>query len=131
MPGLVYASGCFVGTEKFKGEVAAIMSLIAFGVVVCAIGEVNLVVVGVVVQLASLAFEVSGGCQGGQRPRHAVAEAQTEQVLMASNKAQGGRWVCTWMHKWETVAAPARAAQRQCVNRLTPGCNASVTCFCF
>jgi hypothetical protein len=58
MPGLVYASGCFVGTEKFKGEVAAIMSLIAFGVVVCAIGEVNLVVLGVVVQLASLAFEV-------------------------------------------------------------------------
>lgn len=58
MPGLVYATGCFVGTEKYKAEVAVIMSLIAFGVVVCAIGEVNLMVVGVVVQLASLAFEV-------------------------------------------------------------------------
>jgi len=57
MPGLVYGSGCIVGTEKFKGEVAAIMSLIAFGVVICAIGEVNLIVVGVVVQLSSLAFE--------------------------------------------------------------------------
>ena len=62
MPGLVYGSGCIVGTEKFKGEVAAIMSLIAFGVVICAIGEVNLIVVGVVVQLSSLAFEV-GACK--------------------------------------------------------------------
>jgi hypothetical protein len=64
MPGLVYGSGCIVGTEKFKGEVAAIMSLIAFGVVVCAYGEVNLIMVGVVVQLSSLAFEVGGNLLG-------------------------------------------------------------------
>lgn len=34
------------------------MCLIAFGVVVCAIGEANLVVKGLVQQLAALVFEV-------------------------------------------------------------------------
>ena len=58
MPGLVYAAGCFVGTERFRGNVALIMLLIAFGVVVCALGEVNLVVKGLVQQLTALGFEV-------------------------------------------------------------------------
>eukprot|EP00951_Prasinocladus_malaysianus_P038895 scaffold430619_cov50-Prasinocladus_malaysianus.AAC.1 len=32
MPGLVYASGIFLGTESFKASSAANMGLIAFGV---------------------------------------------------------------------------------------------------
>jgi EamA domain-containing membrane protein RarD len=58
MPGLVYATGIVLGTEQFSRANAANMMLIAFGVVVCAIGEVNLVLKGVVQQLAALLFEV-------------------------------------------------------------------------
>lgn len=58
MPGLVYASGCVVGTEQFRPAVALNMALIAFGVLVCALGEVNLVMVGLLEQLAALGFEV-------------------------------------------------------------------------
>jgi EamA domain-containing membrane protein RarD len=58
MPGLVYATGILMGTEQFTRASAANMLLIAFGVVVCAIGEVNLVLKGVLQQLAALLFEV-------------------------------------------------------------------------
>ncbi len=58
MPGLVYATGIMLGTEQFSRANAANMMLIAFGVVVCAIGEVNLVLKGVMQQLAALLFEV-------------------------------------------------------------------------
>ena len=57
MPGLVYASGCIVGTERFSRAVAANMALIAFGVLVCAYGELNLVVKGLLEQLLALGFE--------------------------------------------------------------------------
>jgi uncharacterized membrane protein len=59
MPGLVYASGVLLGTEKFSSSVTANMLLIAFGVLVCAFGELNLVVKGLITQLAALAFEAS------------------------------------------------------------------------
>jgi EamA domain-containing membrane protein RarD len=59
MPGLVYASGVFIGTEQYSGSSAANMVLIAFGVVVCAIGEANLVVKGLIQQLAALGFEAA------------------------------------------------------------------------
>lgn len=39
---------------------AANMLLIAFGVVVCALGEANLVIKGLVQQLVALGFEVGG-----------------------------------------------------------------------
>ena len=57
----MYASGCVVGTERFSGIVTANMALIAFGVLVCALGEVNLVIVGLVQQLVALGFEVGPG----------------------------------------------------------------------
>lgn len=57
MPGLVYASGVFLGTERFSKGVTGNMLLIAFGVVVCAIGELNLVIGGLVQQLTALLFE--------------------------------------------------------------------------
>lgn len=59
MPGLVYTSGIFLGTEQFSIASAGNMALIAFGVVVCAIGEANLVFKGLVQQLAALGFEVN------------------------------------------------------------------------
>lgn len=59
MPGLVYACGVALGTEKFSQGAASNMTLIAFGVLVCAYGELNLVFKGVVQQLLALAFEVS------------------------------------------------------------------------
>lgn len=57
MPGLVFISGVFLGTERFSRAVAANMGLIAFGVVVCTLGEANLVIKGLVYQLAALGFE--------------------------------------------------------------------------
>ena len=57
MPGLVYACGIALGTEKFSRGASANMLLIAFGVVVCALGESNLVVKGLLQQLLALVFE--------------------------------------------------------------------------
>ncbi|KFM22430.1 putative sugar phosphate/phosphate translocator [Auxenochlorella protothecoides] len=61
MPGLVYACGVALGTETFAAGSALNMLLIAAGVVVCAVGEANLVVKGLVQQLAALLFEVGSG----------------------------------------------------------------------
>lgn len=72
MPGLVYASGVMLGTEKYSRGVTLNMLLIAFGVVICAIGEMNLVFRGVVQQLTALGFEVRGrrtGLAGGVKGR--------------------------------------------------------------
>jgi hypothetical protein len=43
-------------------RVTANMLLIAFGVLVCAYGELNLVVKGLILQLSALAFEVRSAC---------------------------------------------------------------------
>lgn len=59
MPGLVYACGVSLGTERFGLGSAANMILIAFGVLVCAIGEENLVMRGLVQQLVALLFEAA------------------------------------------------------------------------
>eukprot|EP00955_Chlamydomonas_euryale_P046985 353547-Chlamydomonas_euryale.AAC.7 len=58
MPGLVYASGIMLATEKFQVSITLNMLLIAFGVVICAMGELNLVLRGLIQQLAALGFEV-------------------------------------------------------------------------
>lgn len=59
MPGLVYGCGIAMGTEQFSLSSTANMLLIAFGVLVCAIGEVNLVFKGLMQQLAALGFEAA------------------------------------------------------------------------
>lgn len=59
MPGLVYATGILLGTEQYESSSAANMFLIAFGVVVCAVGEANLVVKGLMQQLIALVFEAA------------------------------------------------------------------------
>lgn len=58
MPGLVYACGVTLGTERFGWSSAANMALIAFGVLICAIGEENLIMKGLMQQLVALLFEV-------------------------------------------------------------------------
>jgi len=59
MPGLVYSCGIALGTEKFSSSSALNMLLIAFGVLVCAIGEANLVMKGLIQQLVALLFEAA------------------------------------------------------------------------
>ncbi|GMH44114.1 hypothetical protein BSKO_12048 [Bryopsis sp. KO-2023] len=59
MPGLVFGAGVLLGTERFSWAVTGNMTLIAAGVVVCAIGEANLVVKGLVQQLLALVFEAT------------------------------------------------------------------------
>jgi multisubunit Na+/H+ antiporter MnhG subunit len=58
MPGLVYASGVMLSTEKFSKATTLNMVMIAFGVVICAMGEQNLVWKGFIQQLVALVFEV-------------------------------------------------------------------------
>ena len=58
MPGLVYMSGVMLATEKYSRGTTLNMLLIAFGVLICAIGELNLNVRGLLQQLAALGFEV-------------------------------------------------------------------------
>eukprot|EP01026_Neomeris_dumetosa_P049693 TRINITY_DN43466_c0_g1_i7.p1 TRINITY_DN43466_c0_g1~~TRINITY_DN43466_c0_g1_i7.p1 ORF type:complete len:312 (+),score=5.68 TRINITY_DN43466_c0_g1_i7:164-1099(+) len=57
MPGLVFFCGNIIGTEKFSIKIAMDMVLIGFGVLVCAIGEVNLQLTGLTMQLSALFFE--------------------------------------------------------------------------
>jgi uncharacterized membrane protein len=57
MPGLVYASGVMLSTEKFSKATTLNMVMIAFGVVICAMGEQNLVWKGFIQQLVALVFE--------------------------------------------------------------------------
>jgi hypothetical protein len=64
MPGLVFASGVLLGTEKYHLGTALNMTMIAFGVVVCAWGEESLVVKGLVQQLMALMFEVRRALAG-------------------------------------------------------------------
>lgn len=59
MPGLVYFSGCLVGTETYKTAIMLDMALIAVGVVVCAFGERALAVAGLATQLTALLFEAT------------------------------------------------------------------------
>ena len=59
MPGLVYFSGCIIGTEKFQWSIMLDMTLIAFGVVVCAFGKNNLIIGGLITQLTALFFEAT------------------------------------------------------------------------
>jgi hypothetical protein len=53
-----------LGTEKYTRGVTLNMIMIAFGVVVCAIGEQNLVLRGLAQQLMALVFEVGWGFAG-------------------------------------------------------------------
>ena len=53
----IQSTGCSLSTCSVC-RVTANMCLIAFGVLVCSYGELNLVVKGLILQLSALAFEV-------------------------------------------------------------------------
>ena len=101
MPGLVYASGVVLGTEKFSQGATGNMLLIAFGVVVCAIGEANLVIKGLIQQLAALGFEVGGWAGVSGRP---AARGRHWDLGVAQGRQAGvgpGR-VWTWVAERDT-----------------------------
>lgn len=106
MPGLVYACGCMLGTERPRGAVAANMALIAFGVVVCALGEVNLVPRGLAQQLAALMFEVGrargGRGRAGAAPSHVRALARRAPRLDRGDKVlRRPRWARCGARQWQ------------------------------
>jgi hypothetical protein len=78
MPGLVYACGCMVGTEAPTLSAALNMALIAVGVLVCALGEVNLVLAGLLQQLVALGFEVSS--RTGHEPQTPDTRRQQQNI---------------------------------------------------
>jgi hypothetical protein len=92
MPGLVYASGVLLGTEKYSRGVTLNMLLIAFGVVVCAIGEMNLVFKGVAQQLTALGFEVSAvsACGTIASKWAAVCSSLTSDLQGWAERTRGG-----------------------------------------
>jgi hypothetical protein len=59
MPGLVYICGILLKIDEFNTYQACNMLLIAFGVLVCAFGEVNLHPLGLTLQLSALGFEAA------------------------------------------------------------------------
>lgn len=75
------------------------MALIAFGVLVCALGEANLVMKGLVQQLVALGFEVRCGASAGRQrtaapqacvgPRHAPSASR---FLARHAWIEGQRW---------------------------------------
>ena len=86
MPGLVYATGIAFGTERFTRGSVLNMLLIVFGVVVCAVGEVNLVPRGVMQQLAALLFEVTS-------PLRTALSTSPPHIIVPSG---GMLCVCVW-----------------------------------
>ncbi|QDZ20302.1 solute carrier protein [Chloropicon primus] len=59
MPGLVYFCGIMLKIEELNMYQVCNMVLIAFGVLVCAFGEVNLHPLGLTLQLSALGFEAA------------------------------------------------------------------------
>ena len=57
MPGLVFIAGIILGNEKYSLGIAGCMVWIALGVVVCAVGEENLQMKGLIIQISALGFE--------------------------------------------------------------------------
>ncbi|CAL5221974.1 g4256 [Coccomyxa viridis] len=57
MPVAVFATGCIFGIEKFKFTTLANMVIVTVGVAIASYGELKLVVLGVILQLAAVATE--------------------------------------------------------------------------
>ena len=57
MPVAVFATGCLFGNETFSTNVLANMLVVTAGVAIASYGEINLVWVGVFLQLLSVATE--------------------------------------------------------------------------
>mmetsp|Transcript_12155 Transcript_12155/g.39980 ORF Transcript_12155/g.39980 Transcript_12155/m.39980 type:complete len:337 (+) Transcript_12155:83-1093(+) len=59
MPGLVYCTGVYMGTEKLTAVTSLNMIVIAIGVAIAAYGELHIVLIGVYQQLSALVFEAT------------------------------------------------------------------------
>ena len=57
MPVAVFSVGCAFGVETFSTNTMTNMIVITIGVVIASYGEINFVVIGVLLQLASVATE--------------------------------------------------------------------------
>ena len=57
MPGLVFVSGIILGNERYSHGIAGCMVWIALGVVACAVGEHDLSMSGLTIQITALGFE--------------------------------------------------------------------------
>lgn len=57
MPGLVFVSGIMLGNERYSHGIAGCMMWIALGVFVCAVGENDLSMSGLTIQITALGFE--------------------------------------------------------------------------
>ena len=57
MPVTVFGVGIFFGTETYKGSTLLNMCVVTLGVVIASMGEINFVVVGVLLQLTSIVLE--------------------------------------------------------------------------
>ena len=59
MPASVFLVGCGIGTESFSLSVAANMAVVTTGVAIASYGEINFVLIGVLLQLAAIAAEAT------------------------------------------------------------------------
>lgn len=57
MPVAVFASGCLMGTETYSNAQLAVLLVITGGVAIASFGELNFVILGVIVQLTSICTE--------------------------------------------------------------------------
>lgn len=59
MPASVFIVGCAIGTEGFSVNVAANMAVVTVGVAIASYGEINFVVIGVLLQLVAIVAEAT------------------------------------------------------------------------
>lgn len=57
MPVAVFVVGCAFGTEKYNGGTLVNMLIVSLGVAIASLGELNFVVIGVVLQMCSICTE--------------------------------------------------------------------------
>ena len=57
MPVSVFAVGCIFGMESYNPKTLVNMIIVTIGVIIASYGEINFVVIGVLLQLASVATE--------------------------------------------------------------------------
>ena len=59
MPASVFVVGCTLGTESFSLQTAGNMVVVTTGVAIASYGEINFVVIGVVLQLIAIVAEAT------------------------------------------------------------------------
>ncbi len=109
MPGLVYFTGVALGTERFARGTAANMALIAFGVAICAYGEVNLPLKGVAQQLTALLFEARAAAAPALKQAACALSRISLSPCTTATAAPLGCW-----HPSALVQDLCRASKQEC-----------------